>query len=430
MSKSILEIDVSDLSRMTHPRGGGEFTDEQGKVVKKHFWYVIDKGVCPICGKGGKKNNWCEVRDDGMAVICNHDLSGESIYGEDVYPTRMKQGFNHYFGKKSNISVKPVKFNNVPTIKQLPLADASTRDTVYRLVLKYYPLVEKDRENLLARGLNNEDVDGKLFGSLVSTKPIDRWSKIFAENNLPSDIWKGVPGFAEQVFGDKTLVSFGYSSLTYEKDGKRVNSLKDGDSMLMVPYRNNSLQIVGIQLRSANYTGNGSKYFWVSSSSENNGASVSQEVNFALPTAGMKRLEQQDGKLSTKTVWLTEGGLKSEVAVRQLVNIATDITKLPNQEDKLARFLDDYGLTVIAVAGTAVWRKFIDVLQESQVKRVIVAYDSDWKTNETVAARRNELIEALRIMDVTLIVADWDGSNGKGIDDLLANGYWPSLETL
>lgn len=70
----------------------------------------------------------------------------------------------------------------------------------------------------------------------------------------------------------------------------------------------------------------------------------------------------------------------------------------------------------------------VDVLKNNGCKVIVVAFDADKCTNETVLDRERKTVDALRQEGFVLGVASWDINLGKGIDDLLAGGHKPTYE--
>lgn len=70
--------------------------------------------------------------------------------------------------------------------------------------------------------------------------------------------------------------------------------------------------------------------------------------------------------------------------------------------------------------------RVIDVLKEKGVRMFIVAYDADKETNKKVLNSEKNVVEALKAEGLAVGTASWQIQLGKGLDDLLANGYQPS----
>ena len=67
----------------------------------------------------------------------------------------------------------------------------------------------------------------------------------------------------------------------------------------------------------------------------------------------------------------------------------------------------------------------VDLLKRKGVRIFIVAFDADRETNERVMQAQKATIQALKEEGFTVGVAEWNIEHGKGIDDLLCNGYRP-----
>jgi hypothetical protein len=60
---------------------------------------------------------------------------------------------------------------------------------------------------------------------------------------------------------------------------------------------------------------------------------------------------------------------------------------------------------------------------------VHLAFDTDWRTNTHVAKAPGHVALALTAAGFDVPVEDWDPAQGKGIDDLLAAGHAPVLQS-
>ena len=161
---------------------------------------------------------------------------------------------------------------------------------------------------------------------------------------------------------------------------------------LLIPVRDFQARIVALKVR-ADDPGERPKYTTVSSA-KHGGPSPGAQVH----------VPRHDGPRSD-TVRLTEGELKADVATA-LSSVLT-----------------------IAVPGVSMWRKALPVLQSLQAQRVLLAFDSDWRTNPYVAQALAQAACALVKAGYEVQVEDWEAPQGKGIDDLLAAGHRPRLCT-
>lgn len=72
-------------------------------------------------------------------------------------------------------------------------------------------------------------------------------------------------------------------------------------------------------------------------------------------------------------------------------------------------------------------KNVLDYLRNKGTKIILIAYDADKATNEAVFKAEQRVVEALQKEGFMVALAEWDGSIGKGIDDILVKGYRPSF---
>lgn len=300
---------------------------------------VSKQNRCPIC----EKPDWCLVSADGETAICARVQSDHKV-GE--------AGWLHKLSDPRPAIPAPAP------VKQSPMAPPSVRDATYRALLRELSLSEAHRLNLLARGLTDDHIHGLGYRTLP-TEGRRTLSHGLAQRGVTL---AGVPGF------------------WFEEHHPRLS----GPAGILIPVRNTSGQIVGLQVRCDN--AEGGKYKWVSSATKDGGCSPGAPVHIARPS----------GTQSTD-IWITEGPLKADIAAIRLGNI------------------------VLAVAGVSNWRGVVPILQELQPSRVVVAYDADKATNYTVATYERLLVFALLRLKFNVYTANWPTKH-KGIDDALVAG--------
>ena len=222
---------------------------------------------------------------------------------------------------------------------------------------------------LRQRGFSDVEIMRRLYRSLplrgraaLARRLVDR---------LGMDLCAQVPGF-----------------YVAEREGERWWSLT-GAVGLLIPIRNLDGLIVALKVR-ADEPGDGPKYTTISSA-KHNGPSPGSQVHVPL----------HEG-MGSATVRLTEGELKADVA-----------TVLS-------------GMLTISVPGVALWRRALPVLQALAPQHVLLAFDSDWRTNPHVAQAFGQAACALVQDGYAVEVEDWEPALGKGIADLLAAGSSPT----
>jgi hypothetical protein len=109
--------------------------------------------------------------------------------------------------------------------------------------------------------------------------------------------------------------------------------------------------------------------------------------------------------LCGETIRLTEGELKADVAT-----VCS-------------------GMLTVSVPGVAMWRQVLPVFEALQPQRVLVVFDADWRTNLHVTQAFGQAVAALVGAGYTVEVETWGPTRGKGIDDVLAAGHTPTVQS-
>jgi hypothetical protein len=177
-----------------------------------------------------------------------------------------------------------------------------------------------------------------------------------------------------------------------ERNGRHWWTLA-GAAGLLIPVRDLDDHIVALKVR-ADDSGEGAKYTTISST-KHGGPSPGAQVH-------VPRHESLHGE----TLRLTEGELKADVAT-----VCS-------------------GMLTVSVPGVALWRKVLPVFEALQPQRVLVAFDADWRSNSHVAHALGHAAFALVKAGYAVQVEVWDPTLGKGIDDLLAAGYTPAVQSV
>ena len=260
-----------------------------------------------------------------------------------------------------------------PVLAHALCAVPVTLNHVYRALLAALPLAASHRQALRQRGLTDTEILRRRYRTL----PLHRraaLAKALVES-LGADLCAQVPGF--------------YMA---EQGGRRWWSLA-GAAGLLIPVRNLDGHIVALKVR-ADVPGNGPKYTTVSST-KHGGPGPGAPVHVPL-YAGARG----------NTIRLTEGEVKADV-----------VTALS-------------GLLTISIPGVAMWRKALPVIQSLGSQRVLLAFDADWRVNPHVAQALGQAAFALVKARYEVQVEVWEPGLGKGIDDLLAGGCMPQLQSV
>jgi AAA domain/Domain of unknown function (DUF3854) len=240
---------------------------------------------------------------------------------------------------------------------------ARLRNEIYTKLLNSCGLSPAHCEDLRIRGF-------RLLSCAVNYKSLSLQGAIYAIKELRlrfnADEILSVPGFIKDFTGNIRPVR---------------------DTGLMIPVRNEKGQIIAIQLRTEDEDG---KYKWFSAS-EN---SVGSPVHVPLACQGR----------SMDTIRITEGPLKAD--------LTCELSTMP--------------IPTIGIASVSTWKSVLPVLYTLLPKRILLAWDSDWRTKPQVKLSLNECFRQLQEEGFEVDVEVWD-EKYKGIDDLLSAGGKPSI---
>lgn len=257
--------------------------------------------------------------------------------------------------------------NRIPQAKPIhrkpeppPAASINRRHLVYKSLLASLELSQPHADNLSARGLSDQVIHLNGYATLPSR--MREVCKICKTLPLIEDLTH-VPGFF----------------LDHKKEWRFV-ARKPG---FLIPVRDVEGRIQALQIRQDQEK---TRYVWFSSPGLPSGASSGAPIHFARPA-----LVEQDGEAV-----ITEGPLKADVIAEKLNCCVVGVPGVSS-------FAVNFGS----------WLTF----KLPKIKRVLIAYDADWKTKPQVKAALNRLIESVAEAELQAVVLDWNGA--KGLDDLL-----------
>lgn len=238
---------------------------------------------------------------------------------------------------------------------ELPLTDIDARHETYTALLSKLSLASDHRENLLSRGLSDEQI--QKFG--YKTMPVVGFSAIAKQLQSEGYYLAGVPGFYHNKDGSWTMIQ--------EKRG------------ILVPVRNQDGKIQGLQVRRDNVKKG--KFRWISSVGKQDGCKAECWAHIVGDP--------------TPTVLLTEGPLKADI-----VNYLT-------------------GLTVIAVPGVnslTHLKEMLEYVQSKGTTRIMTVFDMDYLKNPHVKDGYYNLATMLAEVGIEYGTYLWDPQY-KGLDD-------------
>ena len=257
-------------------------------------------------------------------------------------------------------SQKAPPVKKVEIAPAVPKASTEQHHAVYKSLLGALKLSEHHHQNLVERGLSKAAVAANSYKSLHHFEAaVD---KISSEFDLA-----GVAGF-------------------YQKNGRWLLNLSSKGAGFFVPSRNECGEIDGLQIRTDKGT---PRYFWLSSKDKEQGAGSGTPFHF---------VNVEKAKASGR-ILITEGALKA---------------------DLIAHFT---GEAVMAVAGVKSCSGLAERLENLGIETALIAFDSDFITNDHVLRAINNLGMALMAAGIKSSVLVWQKDKGKGLDDFLASHH-------
>ena len=319
-------------------------------------WEEVEAS-CPFCGDHGPGKHHLflnTTRNIFRCVLCGEKGNSVSLYAK-MEGVSNRQAFRAlsedsvlYRFPQQPLSQKPAEREP---------SSLAVRHNVYYDMLMHLELSPKHKADLLARGLSEERIEQNMYRTLPMSSSARRFlAGILSDfHNL-----EGVPGF---------YVDRGYWNIL-------------GHSGLLVPCRDRNGYIQGLQIRLDDETKPDRKYRWLSSRGKAHGTRSYSYIHVT-------------GNIHARTAYLTEGGLKGDVA---------------SFLDHDALFLCFAGVT--AIAGLK------DALQSMEnLEEVVVALDMDKLVNWRVRNALGKILETVQsIPNLRVRLMNWN-MTFKGVDD-------------
>lgn len=314
---------------------------------KRHLNINLKKNVfcCPKCGRfsGGVLDLYAFYENIPRAEAYEHlqaRLDGKRTCAD--------------YGKRPERKVpKP------PEITEATLADVDTRHRVYSALLARLSLTPDHRENLLGRGL----VDDEIARLQYRTAPTSGLTAVAASLEGEGYPLLGVPGFYRNKQGEWTLASY-----------------RRG---ILIPCRDRLGRIQSLHIRLDKKLGRGGKFLTFSSPDKQSGCGAQNWCHVV-------------GSVQPE-ILLIEGYMKADI-----VHYFTD-------------------QTVVAIPGVASIQQLESVLKELidlGVKHIMTCFDMDYMKNWHVEGAYGRLREMLGGFNVTFGTYLWDPAY-NGLDDYI-----------
>ena len=318
---------------------------------KKHLNINLNKDVfcCPRCHFSG-----------GVFDLYSHYSGVDRKHAREVLMEKLglKDSGPSYEGSNQKQERRTITRPILQEI-ELPLTDIDARHETYAALLGKLSLASDHRENLLSRGLTDEQI--RTFG--YKTMPVVGFSALAKQLQAEGYYLGGVPGFYHTKEGAWTFVQ--------ERRG------------ILIPARDQDGKIQGLQIRLDKIKKG--KFRWISSIGKQDGCKAEGWTHMI----GNPK----------PTVLLTEGPLKADV-----IHYIT-------------------GQTVVAVPGVNSLKHLketLEYLQSQGTTKVMTCFDMDYLKNPHVRDGYYNLANILAEVGIEYGTYLWD-PQFKGLDDYVWN---------
>ena len=416
--------EVLDLLDISYPTGRKKvsITCPCCGPNRDHLKVDMEKGLfkCFSCGFGG-----------GMLDLYGYYTGLDRK--ESIKDISKRLGRSDYSSALSYVSKPKNTEDKQPVVIEevTELADIDTRDKVYRMLLSLLKLNAKHKNDLLARGLKEDEIKGNEYRSTPDDGHFQIAEKIISKGLS----LEGVPGF-------------------YISDGKwRLVKSKQG---FLIPVRDRENHIIGFQIRIDDSARLIRKKYPLDT------IRVEESFNAAGKPNGYRIYKLKDGeeeyedrfenvkylptkveaiKYTDKYIWLSskgfEGGSGPSCFVHNatlfvndkgrirpyLRNGALVVTEGPLKGDIFSAVTKTSTLCVAGVGNYNILKDELDlILSENKglVKNIYLAYDMDYKSNPKVKNFMDQTYDMLTDVSkrygISVTVLTWN-EEYKGIDD-------------
>lgn len=324
-------------------------------------------GKCPFCeGKSYKLSLALETSDGRTNVFrcakCGASGSSTKLYammkGIDTKQAirELKNGV-----VSLNTEIRQAIVDSFKIPECLDTANIEKLDKVYRAFLNKLNITQSSYNNLKGRGVTDEFIFQKGYKSI----PLDYKENLSICDELIKEGYdlEGVAGFYKNDYGNWTFSNTqGY----------------------LIPMKDINGKIASLQLRRDEKTKSGLRYTYFSSSKKSTGAKA-----LAIPHVVYGN--------NSDEIYVTEGPLKADISSSCLDTTFISIPGVNSAIDIL-----------------------IDYIVALNPKKVILAFDMDFKTNIAVKKALIKISRLIKLKGFNVEIKLWD-DKFKGIDDFLMN---------
>ncbi|NRD81039.1 DUF3854 domain-containing protein [Bacillus sp. BRMEA1] len=409
-------------------------------------WLEFYRESCDICGHRGG----CIIHEDGESIAC--------IRVESKYPFSKNSATPSWLHWLKGDKKRKIEKSNVDYVVGEEKKPSNVLNEVYRTLIDCTILEDSHYDHLTSS--SRQLTDNQIFARQYRSFPDKPWETVKdIEHMLGVSSFKGIPGFYEAngqygsywtIAGNKGILlpfrnykneieGFQFRidnppndvEIKKHKEGLQARVIKqpnlvqiayNGEIIMETELEFGKFETISYQKELIGWVKliKGQRYFWLSSLNKNKGTGSGNPapVHVAVPSKDLLNWEVGK-KLKAKTVWLSEGPLKCDIAVDKIVELYDPME------------LNEIGTTMLALPGVGAWRLALPILKEMEVEQVNICFDADAVNNVYVKKHLFECAKELKNLGYTGNLAIWNGEvDGKGIDECLISGKLPNLKRL
>ncbi|MGU3473094.1 hypothetical protein ACLBWT_18350 [Paenibacillus sp. D51F] len=410
--------------------------------TKRAGWYEV-MTACPICGHKG----WCCINHEQTIVHCMR------VPTDDYFDSVIGRQFIHYLDPNAIPKTKV----EIEVNKAVDKKPDHHLNRVYRALMSELPLSSNHFTHLLRDRQFDENVIRLREYRTMPTQERYKIAKSVINRLSDQSDLLGVPGFfcAEGRYGPywtmagQTGLMVPFRSITNEITGWQIrvddpplelamkgaikgeileeldrdaNGKRRARCQLQIQDRTLTVDLTEKDKKVCNSKSGqfvfsielkqGQRYWWWSSGSKDNGASIGGPlpVHLALPHPCLKYWQvgqTADTIMDFSEVWVTEGPIKADKAADGLVK------------------------PVFGIPGAGAFSLLLEPLKQLGCTHIVFAYDADVVNTPEVEMALEQCVKFFaKETDMAISLAMWDISQGKGIDDLLDRNLIPQVSAL
>jgi len=385
--------------------------------------YELQPGLCPfhndrsagsfsIVERFGRYKCWsCQAEGDGIRFVRETENLGfpQAVFKIALlYDIVTVEQVNQYFSGEGFKSENAKVIRSYENLRKNDVEEERASDTVIDVVFDIFSkgesiiegktdrLSESHRTHLREeRGLTDEEIERMGYFTIPSRT--SRYFKYFLKEleeafETDGSILEGVPGFYKKK-GDTSKRAYTFLS-------------KKG---IGIPVRDVEGKIVGIQIRKDVAKKGESRYIWMSSSFANDEEDLEHGTGSGSPI----HVSYPEENKYKDLLFITEGIFKSEAIAKEYKSIAFSIQGINSWKNDLISTM-----------------KNLEFKEDHAFNQIMIMFDADISSNVHVFEAMEEMVGELEENGKTIYYAWWEKEYGKGIDDVIKNGFQSKVKKM